>query len=252
MKERTKGFISGIFVTALAIALSVGIFAAAQTITVNGGVKLKIDGAIFTPTDANGNPVDVFEYNGTTYVPVRAVSQAFGKEIAWDGNTRTVIIGSNASSGSYNRQNPAPLNTAQTVTVSNYLNTYTATASVSEVIRGAEAWKLIKESNPFNPGAEDGKEYVVAKVKVTIDSVKGDKAIHLYNSSFTAFSAANVEYNSVWLNAGSVPSFSADVYEGGTLEGYVVFLVDQSDNAPKICFGTEYDGSGGIWFSLVK
>lgn len=250
MKERMKGFISGFISAALIGTLSVGALAAAQTINVNGGVRLQIDGSIFTPTDVNGNPVDVFEYNGTTYVPVRAVSQAFGKEVAWDANTRTVIIGSNPSSGSYNRQNPAPINTAQTVTVNNILESYTATVSVTESFRGAEAWRRIQDANMFNAEAESGKEYILVKLKVTVDSASDDSAVSLSEYSFTAFSSDNVEYESPLIVPPS-PAFDGDVYEGGTLEGYAVFLVDQSDHAPKLSFGTEYNGAGGIWFSLV-
>lgn len=110
MKERTKGFISGILVTALVIALSVGIFAAAQTITVNGGIKIQIDGQSFTPTDANGNPVDVFESNGTTYLPVRAIAGVAGYDVSWDGATRTVKLTSGSSASPVG--NPAPAQTA--------------------------------------------------------------------------------------------------------------------------------------------
>jgi hypothetical protein len=45
------------------------------------------------PKDANGNPVEAFMYNGTTYLPVRAISSAFDKSIVWDGETSGVYIG---------------------------------------------------------------------------------------------------------------------------------------------------------------
>ena len=92
MKERMKGFIAGIFSVILVLSLSVGVYAAAKTISVNGGMNITIDGIVFIPKDAKGNVVDVFEYNGTTYVPLRAVSAAFGKEVAYEAATRTAII----------------------------------------------------------------------------------------------------------------------------------------------------------------
>jgi len=49
------------------------------------------------PVDANGNPVEVFIYNGTTYLPARAVSTAVGKPISWDGKTQTIDIGKHDS-----------------------------------------------------------------------------------------------------------------------------------------------------------
>jgi len=52
-----------------------------------------IDGAEYVPTDANGNVVEPFIYNGTTYLPVRAVANAFGKDVKWDGKNAIVYIG---------------------------------------------------------------------------------------------------------------------------------------------------------------
>jgi len=45
------------------------------------------------PKDGNGNIVDPFVVDGTTYLPVRAVSEALGKTVTWDGATATVYIG---------------------------------------------------------------------------------------------------------------------------------------------------------------
>ena len=56
-------------------------------------IKLMIDGAEYVPTDADGNVVEPFIYNGTTYLPVRAVANAFGKDVKWDGKNATVYIG---------------------------------------------------------------------------------------------------------------------------------------------------------------
>lgn len=56
-------------------------------------IKLVIDGVPVTPKDSNGTVVEPFIYNGTTYLPVRAVGEALGKQVTWDGNTKTVYIG---------------------------------------------------------------------------------------------------------------------------------------------------------------
>lgn len=64
-----------------------------KTISVTTGVPIYVDGVEMKPTDANGNPVETFLYNDTTYVPLRAVSQYLGKAVKWDGNTRSVYIG---------------------------------------------------------------------------------------------------------------------------------------------------------------
>jgi len=65
---------------------------------VSTGVNIYIDDVKLNPVDANGKPVEVFIYNGTTYLPVRAISNAFGKPIMWDGKTRSVYIGKHTDS----------------------------------------------------------------------------------------------------------------------------------------------------------
>lgn len=94
MKKRTKSIIAGLLVGATLAGTSL---IAANTITlynvVANGVKIVIDGQKITPTDANGNAVEPIIYNGTTYLPVRAVANAFGKAVYWDGPTYTVYLG---------------------------------------------------------------------------------------------------------------------------------------------------------------
>ena len=56
-------------------------------------IKLVVDGVEITPTDANGNTVEPFASEGTTYLPVRAIGEALGKQVTWDGSTATVYVG---------------------------------------------------------------------------------------------------------------------------------------------------------------
>ena len=65
-----------------------------QTIDVDYlDIKLVVNGKEVTPKDVNGNVVEPFAYNGTTYLPVRAVGEALGKTVRWDGETKTVHLG---------------------------------------------------------------------------------------------------------------------------------------------------------------
>lgn len=65
----------------------------AKTINVYTGISVYVDDQEVIPTDVNGNRVDVFYYNGTTYLPARAISNIFGKQIQWDGKTQSIYIG---------------------------------------------------------------------------------------------------------------------------------------------------------------
>ena len=97
--KRLSGFICGVLVTVLVMGLTVPGFAAltAKTIEVYTGVNLYVDDVKFTPRDANGKEVEVLLYNGTTYLPVRAIGEAYGKAIAWDGSTKSAYIGDHAA-----------------------------------------------------------------------------------------------------------------------------------------------------------
>ena len=57
------------------------------------GIQIMVDGEKITPHDVDGNYVEPFIVDGTTYLPVRAVGEALGKVVGWDGETRTVSIG---------------------------------------------------------------------------------------------------------------------------------------------------------------
>lgn len=61
-------------------------------------IKIVINGNTITPKDANGNIVEPFIINGTTFLPVRAVGEALGLTVAWDGNTNTVTLGNGTTS----------------------------------------------------------------------------------------------------------------------------------------------------------
>ena len=72
-----------------------------KAINVFTGLTIYVDGEQMHPTDANGNPVETFVYNGTTYVPLRAISQYLGKNVSYDGKTQTVSIGNKPGSIQY-------------------------------------------------------------------------------------------------------------------------------------------------------
>ena len=93
--HRVRDFLAGALTLALVMGLAVPAGAAltGKTIQVLTGAEIYIDGVKMEPTDANGNPVETFAYNGTTYVPLRAVSEYLGKAVNWDGTNQRVYIG---------------------------------------------------------------------------------------------------------------------------------------------------------------
>ena len=94
MIKRFKGMFIGVIVTLL--VLSSFVYASPIEKTINiffKNIKLYVDGSLVTPKDATGNKVEPFIYNGTTYLPARAVAEALGKTVKWDGKTNSIYIG---------------------------------------------------------------------------------------------------------------------------------------------------------------
>lgn len=93
--QKMKYFLSGILCTLMLLVLTepaLGVLVG-KTIQVYTGVNVYVDDVKIEPQDEHGNPVEVFSYNGTTYLPVRALSKAFGKPIQWEGKTTSVYVG---------------------------------------------------------------------------------------------------------------------------------------------------------------
>ena len=59
----------------------------------NQEIKIKYNGIEQNMTDVNNNPVYPISYNGSTYLPIRAVSDMLGVEVEWDGKTQTIMLG---------------------------------------------------------------------------------------------------------------------------------------------------------------
>ena len=56
-------------------------------------IKVVVNGKPTTPRDSDGTPVKPFISSGTTYLPVRSISNALGQNVDWDSDTSTIYIG---------------------------------------------------------------------------------------------------------------------------------------------------------------
>lgn len=82
-------------ILALMIVLSITVFATVGRRTAElwyNNIKIIINGKEVIPVDANGNSVEPFIIDGTTYLPVRGIASALGMNVGWDGATSTVTL----------------------------------------------------------------------------------------------------------------------------------------------------------------
>ena len=94
-KRTASAFLTGVLAAVMVIFLVVPAVAASmgKQIQVYTGIKVYIDDVLIQPKDANGKDVDVFVYNGTTYLPIRAIGTALGMPVSYDGATNSAYIG---------------------------------------------------------------------------------------------------------------------------------------------------------------
>lgn len=81
------------FLTLLALCISA---AAAEpskvSVELRPSVSIYVDGVERTFFDVKGREVHTIYYNGTHYLPVRAIGELMGKNVNWDGSTKTISL----------------------------------------------------------------------------------------------------------------------------------------------------------------
>lgn len=78
-----------------------------RSIRISDQIAISINQASFTPRDPNGAVVDAFVYNGTTYVPMRAICEAIGLDVQYDAVTNTAAISQKNANVNYILENTA-------------------------------------------------------------------------------------------------------------------------------------------------
>ena len=154
----------------------------------------------------------------------------------------------------YGQANPAPVGTPQKVWHSTILHEYEATVTINSVLRGEAAWEKIHAARQFNAapvGGMAGMEYILAHITVNVHYSRNYLHYFFSEWSFTLFSEDDIEYKNFQARS-FIPGevFRGDVFPGGTLSGYAVFLVSKADPHPKVVIGGGYITRNGSWFSL--
>lgn len=95
MKREARGFISGILVMLLLVSM-IGSASAAtgkvQKTLEYRNIAVTLNGTKLDLRDAKGNSVEPFMFDGTNYLPVRALSEALGLNVSWNSSTNTVVL----------------------------------------------------------------------------------------------------------------------------------------------------------------
>lgn len=93
MKKRS--FIAGMLTMLLIMTMIVPAAATVGKVTKEleyRDISVTLDGKKLDLKDAKGNSVEPFMFEGTNYLPVRALAESLGLNVAWDGKTATVVL----------------------------------------------------------------------------------------------------------------------------------------------------------------
>lgn len=94
---KTKLIRSIALVLVMVMCMAVGAFAATNLQEIkaylNHDLAIRYDGELQTMYDANGNRVLPISYNGTTYLPIRAVGNMMGIDVGYDAENYQVLLG---------------------------------------------------------------------------------------------------------------------------------------------------------------
>ena len=101
MKFNWKRTITVLTVAGLLTAGAAAASAVRQTITaqLRPDITVELNGSKQALQDSQGNPIYPISYNGSTYLPIRAIGETMGLTVDWDSATQTVdLVGEVASS----------------------------------------------------------------------------------------------------------------------------------------------------------
>ncbi len=158
----------------------------------NYGITIKYNGVAQSFTDAVGTRVYPISYNGTTYLPVRAVANLFEIPVDWDGANNTVILGDDGS-----RVDMTKLDSKATK------YSWIIRDSQELVISGSDANQVYNSGLIFdiwNNTASVAKErvmYFPTNGKNTIDFTAwtnaGEATVYVYNENFEVIDSFNIK-----------------------------------------------------------
>lgn len=187
LKSFAYGFATAL-VLVLVLSLAVASFAATpgiqkQIMAVFGGKTLVFDGVRMTPKDVNNNEVQPILYQGTTYVPIRFISEAFNKKVTYVPGTTTIYLGDAQATEAFLLRDMRPYEKTQ-YTVPNY-GSYGGWASAE--YPNDKRFTVISWSNTGKLMVAD-KEYV-SQSMILSAGIKEDVSSYMLNGKYRKLTA---------------------------------------------------------------
>lgn len=244
--KRLQGFILGIFV-ALIVVASIPNFADTVSVLFNtinlriNDVQVAKQGDMFVLDNGETVPFSII-YKGTTYLPLRKVGQLLGKNVLWDGTTKTISVNDYIATTPTTPtaavvpetmgtlKNPIPSSNDYEIKFQKYSweSQKTVKISVAEVLRGDEALSLVKQMNPYNDSPNNDQEWVL--ITFNLEYVSGNDVLE----------ASDILYiDDLFFSNGSAAVSSDTATLGGSYANFGVFDVElYAGGSSKVVLGS--------------
>ncbi len=153
------------------------------------------------------------------------------------------------------RSNPVPLGTTAT-----FKNDYfdidsddskevdaAVSVTLSNVIRGDEAYKYLVQQNQFNEAAPDGQEWMILDVNLTLDKGDPDRAYYV-SPSFDVIdsSGSEVDQKNYGTFGEGMEFGNVKIFEGGNASGKIAKLVPVGDENLLL----EFSDDANVFFAV--
>lgn len=148
MKKSLKGFVLGVIITTMLMSTALGAQVKKNIEVIYNSVNLTVNGKKVN--------ADNILYDGTTYVPLRAMAEMLGKEVGWDQKTNTASINDKGVV----KEEPKP-STNETVSQKNAVNKAKDYLSFAAFSKSGLAKQLA-----FEGFSEADSNYAVNQIKV--------------------------------------------------------------------------------------
>lgn len=286
LSKKIKGFIAGVVVTTI-ITMAIPTFAQSINVEFNN-IKIFIDGKETVLKDAKGNILKPIMYNGTNYLPLRAISEALGNEVSWDSRTGNVYVRGQTTeqvpttiptliptstpipistptptvtptpiqTTLGTKQNPYKLNQAATILYYNFLlkKPFKINVVVTKSIKGTVANEIVANENYFNQSAKPGYEWMLFYVKANVLDGDLNEKCDLTKIALFNYYYGNGEelrlFSIDWATLEkNYKAFGGEVFVGGFSEGWVGLMVKQGQELLLSHEYSNYPEKEYTWFT---
>jgi S1-C subfamily serine protease len=123
---------------------------------------------------------------------------------------------------------------------------------VETVIRGDQAFQMLKDVSQWNAEPNESMEYVLALVRVRYVKGPDSASDYVFHDNFRAMSGDGLSYRTPYFLSPMQPLLEALVFPGATIEGWTTWQVSVNDPEPLLVFGLDLAERGEAWFSLTS